>query len=408
MLDFSVSQSDMMWYRLSLMFEPGNNRLFETFRANHDNISQTYTYITENTEFADSLPEAEKKIFTSVTDEMCEGIIAECAALGISIITYGSRFYPNSLRTIYNPPAVLYCKGDVSLLSAAQVLPSLGVVGARDSSEYSTKTAEKLIRELFKVNKYLIISGFAVGTDIASHLAAIRAGGKTIAVKGCGLDYNYPEPNLKYTDEIEKNGLFISEYPPGKPPKAMNFPIRNRIIAALSDAVLVTEGGVKSGALSTANLAADFGKDVFVIPPRDIFDKDYSGNIALLQDGAIPVYSPSDILIHSPIFISTVMTELSKRSKEDIEASFEASEEVVITNEKAAGEWPGDSYFNSDISILDEASREVYGLIKASPDEHNADSLADNFSGDPDMILDIVTELELKRFIYRSPEGYYL
>jgi DNA processing protein len=403
MLDFSVSQSDMMWFKLSLMFEPGNNRLFETFRANHDNISDTYKTITENEEFADSLPEAEGKIFASVTDEMCEGIIGECARLGISIITYGSRFYPNSLRTIYNPPAVLYCKGDVSLLS---VSPSLGIVGARDSSEYSTKTAEKLIRELFRVNKYCIISGFAVGTDITSHLAAVRFGGKTIVVKGCGLDYNYPEPNMKYTEEIEKNGLFISEYPPGKPPKAMNFPIRNRIIAALSEAVLVTEGGVKSGALSTANLAADFGKDVFVIPPRDIFDKDYSGNIALLQDGAIPVYSPSDILIHSPIFVSAIVTEIAKRTKEDIEAS----DEIAVTDEKAAGDIhiPDDSYFNTNLSILDESSHEVYNLIKSSPSEHNADSLSDNFSGDPDSVLDIVTELELKKFIYRTPEGYYL
>jgi DNA processing protein len=407
MLDFSVSQSDMMWFRLSLMFEPGNNRLFETFRNHHDDISATFKFITENTEFVGSLPEAEKKIFTSVSDQICEDIIGECARLGISIITYGSRFYPNSLRTIYNPPAVLYCKGDVSLLSdAPQVLPTLGIVGARDSSEYSLKTTEKLIRELFKINKYLIISGFAVGTDIASHLAAVRTGGKTIVVKGCGLDYNYPEPNMKYTEEIEKNGLFISEYPPGKPPKAMNFPIRNRIIAALSEAVLVTEGGVKSGALSTANLAADFGKDVFVIPPRDIFDKDYSGNIALLQDGAIPVYSPSDILIHSSVFISTVMTELSKRAKDDTETT----EKIAVTDEKAAEDTniPDDSYFNSDISTLDAESREVYELIKSSPGEHNADSLSDSFSGNSDMILDIVTELELKRFIYRSPEGYYL
>jgi DNA processing protein len=403
MLDFSVSQSDMMWFKLSLMLEPGNNRLFETFRTFSNDISATFKFITENSEFADSLPEAEKKIFSSVTDEMCESVIGECARLHISIITYGSRLYPNSLRAIYNPPAVLYCKGDVSLLSAT---PTLAVVGARDSSEYSTKTAEKLIRELFKVNKYCIISGFAVGTDITAHLAAVRLGGKTIVVKGCGLDYNYPEPNMKYTEEIEKNGLFISEYPPGKPPKAMNFPIRNRIIAALSEAVLVTEGSLKSGALSTANLSADFGKDVFVIPPRDIFDKDYSGNIALLQDGAIPVYSPSDILIHSPTFVSAVVTELAKRSKEDIEAS----REIAITDEKAAGDIkiPDDSYFNSDLSILDETSREVYDLIKASLGEHNADSLSDSFSGDPDMILDIITELELKRFIYRTPEGYYL
>jgi DNA processing protein len=406
MLDFSVSQSDMMWFRLSLMLEPGSNRLFETYREQGENISRTFSYITENSLFADSLTDSEKKNLFAVTDDVCESTIKACAELGISIVTYGNRLYPNSLRTIYNPPAVLYCKGDLSLLSAA---PTLGVVGARNSSDYSCKTADRLIRALFSVNKYCIISGFAVGTDIAAHLAAVRAGGKTIAVKGCGLDYNYPEPNLKYTDEIIKNGLFISEYPPGRPPKSMNFPIRNRLIAALSDSVLVTEGGAKSGSLSTASLAADFGKDVFVLPPRDIFDKDYFGNIALLQDGAIPIYSAADILIHSPLYVSAIVAEMAKQAN----AETETAEEIAVSaaanpEQKAAGDNPNGLNLNCDISALDEEAKEVYKLIKESPSEHNADSLIESFSGDPDTVLDIITELEMKRFIYRTPEGYYL
>jgi DNA processing protein len=242
-----------------------------------------------------------------------------------------------------------------------------------------------------------------VGTDITAHLAAIRAGGKTIAVKGCGIDYIYPEQNMKYTGEIVKKGLIISEYPPGTPPKAVHFPIRNRIIAALSDALLVTEGGSQSGSLSTAGLAADFGKDVFVIPPHDIFDKDYQGNIDLLRDGAIAVYNAMDIMVHSKIFVSIILSEAIKLEKYNIEASEE------ISDIKAVGHinMPDDSYYNTDISVLDDASRQVYELIRSSRGEYNADMIIENLPLDPDSVLDIITELELKRFIYRSPEGYY-
>jgi DNA processing protein len=432
MLDFSVSERDMMWFRLALSFEPGSNRLFETYRKLGEDISRTYTYITENDNFKRTLTAAEKKLSETVTDETVEGCIRDCTRLGISIVTYGSKLYPASLRRIYNPPAALFCMGDVSLLSAS---PSLGVVGARKSSEYSLLTAERLIQALLKLNNFCIVSGFAIGTDIAAHLAAVRGGGKTIAVKGCGLDYNYPEQNMKYTGEILANGLLISEHPPGKAPKSMNFPIRNRIIAGLSEAVLVTEGGVRSGSLSTANLAVDFGKDVFVIPPHDIFDSRFDGNVMLLREGAIPIYNALDILIHTRTFISSILVEALAKARSDSETAGEIigksftdidadtykedgkkndetdnndnAETGEDNDETAAGDdekLPDDSYYNADFSALDEDSLRIYNAVKVSPGEHNADLLAEEFS---DTVLDILAELEMKKFIYRRTDGFY-
>jgi DNA processing protein len=141
-----------------------------------------------------------------------------------------------------------------------------------------------------------IVSGFAAGIDSAAHRGALEAGGKTLAVLGCGIDIIYPKCNSDIRDAVPVSGAFVSEFPPGTPPLGKNFPMRNRIISGLSLGVFVAEAPVSSGALITADIAIEQGRDVFCLPPYDVFDSNCQGVIKYLRDGAIPVFSHLDIV----------------------------------------------------------------------------------------------------------------
>ena len=161
---------------------------------------------------------------------------------------------------------------------------------------YSLKAAKEICSEL-SARGAVIISGFAVGIDLACSMAAAEMGRPTACVMGCGVDVDYPKQNFAYRDTIlAAGGVFISEFPPGTQPYSANFPKRNRVLAALGKAAVVFQAGLKSGSLITANLAAAQGREVLCLPPADIFSGEYSGNIKLLRDGAIPMYDASDVM----------------------------------------------------------------------------------------------------------------
>ncbi len=169
-------------------------------------------------------------------------------------------------------------------------------VGTRKATPYSLKAAKEICSEL-SARGAVIISGFAVGIDLASHMAAADIGRPTVCVMGCGVDVDYPKPNFQYRDTIlAAGGVFISEFPPGTPPNSPNFPKRNRILAALGAAAVVFQAGAKSGSLITANLAAGQGREVLCLPPADIFSGEFAGNVKLLRDGAVPMYDASDVM----------------------------------------------------------------------------------------------------------------
>lgn len=238
------------------------------------------------------LDENERRNVTRTRIEQCEKIAAYCEKNGIGIMTWDSALYPDSLRHIYNPPAVLFYKGDPGLLKNHMLLT---VVGTRRPSQYSLRVSGWLCRDLAKCN-LVLVSGCAVGVDASAHQSAILEGKPTIGVLGCGVDYDYPKENAGLKRKILENGLLLSEYFPGTPPKPFYFPARNRILSGISEAVLVIEAGVRSGALITANLACEQGKQVFCVPPNDLFDARYSGVVNFLRDGAYPAFNYLDIL----------------------------------------------------------------------------------------------------------------
>ena len=207
-------------------------------------------------------------------------------------VNMNSRYYPERLRNIDDPPKELYCLGNLELLNYKN---NIAMIGSRNCSSYGERAAKDFSYNLAKEG-ICIVSGLAKGIDSFSHIGALNAKGKTIAVLGSGLDNIYPKENIKLVEEIIKNnGLVISEYPLGTKPLKYHFPARNRIISGLSDSVLVVEARRNSGTNITIDFALEQGKDVFVIP-GNIYSKTSDGTNFLITEGAVPVLSYRDIL----------------------------------------------------------------------------------------------------------------
>ena len=218
-------------------------------------------------------------------------ILADCQRLDIRLLTLSDAAYPGRLKNIYDPPALLYCKGRLPLLDD---LLCVAVVGTRDCTPYGVACAEKLGFGLASGGA-AVVSGLAKGIDAAAIRGALRAGGVTVGVVGNGLDVYYPYESRYLYEDVASAGILLSEYPPGTEPASGHFPVRNRIISGLSLAALVVEAPEKSGALITAATALEQGRDVFAVPgpidaPASV------GCNCLIRDGAGLVSDASDIL----------------------------------------------------------------------------------------------------------------
>ena len=176
----------------------------------------------------------------------------------IKIVPYYSDDYPCNLKVLYDPPLVLYIKGNVT----ESDIMSLAVVGSRSCSYYGQVQTDKISKALTQTG-FTIVSGMARGIDTIAHKCALKAGGRTLAVLGCGLGHTYPKENLMLAEKIAENGAVISELPLSTPPDNRNFPPRNRIISGLSLGVIVIEAALRSGSLITAQWALEHGKEVF-------------------------------------------------------------------------------------------------------------------------------------------------
>ena len=218
-------------------------------------------------------------------------ILADCQRLDIRLLTLSDAAYPGRLKNIYDPPALLYCKGRLPLLDD---LLCVAVVGTRDCTPYGVACAEKLGFGLASGGA-AVVSGLAKGIDAAAIRGALRAGGVTVGVVGNGLDVYYPYESRYLYEDVASAGILLSEYPPGTEPASGHFPVRNRIISGLSLAALVVEAPEKSGALITAATVLEQGRDVFAVPgpidaPASV------GCNCLIRDGAGLVSDASDIL----------------------------------------------------------------------------------------------------------------
>ncbi len=222
------------------------------------------------------------------------------------VILYEDTEYPGQLKNIYDPPPALFLCGRTKCLENV----SAAMVGARKATPYGLSVAEKLARDLARAG-VTVVSGMARGIDAAAHRGALDAGGNTIAVLGCGVDVVYPRENGRLRDGIMQNGLLVSEFPPGTPPDAWHFPVRNRVISGLCKVVVVVEAAERSGALITAHVALEQGRDVMAVP-GNITTKLSRGSNELIKQGAAPVLGVGEIV--EELGLSLIETSLPRQS----------------------------------------------------------------------------------------------
>lgn len=241
-------------------------------------------------------------IRTAVAESIHAGISFDAAAdelrkieaAGARMICYGHDPYPDRLTEIADPPILLYAMGGIDLLGSHQI----GIVGTRRPTQYGRAAAERLSKDL-ALEGLTITSGMARGIDSEAHAGALKAGGKTIAVLGTGVDVAYPRENAKLLQSIVERGLALSEFPMGATAFPQNFPIRNRIISGLSHGILIIEGAQYSGSLITAKLAMEQNREVLAVP-GNIFSKASWGPNLLIKDGAKLVQEAGDVIEELP------------------------------------------------------------------------------------------------------------
>ena len=313
--------------------------------------------------------------------EDARDIVRFCKKQGIRLIPYGAPGYPVCLSVLDNPPLLLYVKGTMPDFDQ---VPAICVVGPRGVSEYGKKAAFSLGYRLAR-SGMTVVSGGALGSDTYTHRGALKAGGVTVAVLGCGIENGYLPENEPLRRRIAETGCLISEYPPKAPASRFTFPVRNRILSALSVGTVVIEAGSKSGALITAGYAAEQGRDVFVIPGNPQAAQ-YAGSNALLRDGARPLLDAGDIFQE---YIARFPDKI------DIKRAYEKA--PVTAREKV--------HKKLSEETLSKEAKIVYNHIGTQP--FYPDELAETgLSGDA--ILTALTELEIEQKIKAMPGGRYV
>ena len=256
-------------------------------------------------------------------------ILADLAARGWRWVAAGDPELPRPMLELSDPPLGLFVRGSLP------PGPGVALVGARRASAYGREVAEWFGSELARAG-VTVVSGMARGVDAAAHRGALSVGGPTVAVWGCGPDRVYPPEHEKLAEEIAAHGALIIEYPPGSPPLAHHFPERNRIIAGLAQVVVVVEAEARSGALITARLALDEGREVLAVP-GSVFSPLSSGPNGLLLAGAAPALTVIDVLDQLGI---APPESTRKPTHEGLLAAFRPGEAMTVDALAAAGRMP--------------------------------------------------------------------
>ena len=298
------------------------------------------------------IPNADKRaIASSAKDEKLDYIIHKIDEYKMDVTTFLDKDFPSILNHIYNPPAILFMRGNRALLDKR--LNRIALVGARRCSLYGRNVARMLGKELGKYST-IIVSGGARGIDTHGHEGLLSSQGYGIVVMGCGLDIVYPRENTKLFDRIlQNNGLLLSEYPPGTPPSAKHFPARNRIISGLSRGVIVVEAKASSGSLITADMAVSEGRDVFVVP-CNLLDHTADGNKFLMRNGAFVLTGYEDIVKEYHLTLRDMFSAKEKLSPPNKRDTMGVKDSNQIVNHGQGVDTQGLSMlsFNLDRSLI--------------------------------------------------------
>ncbi|HXX45818.1 MAG TPA: DNA-processing protein DprA [Candidatus Acidoferrales bacterium] len=302
--------------------------------------------------------------------------LAQAQAIGCRLLTWYEPEYPTPLREIYDPPPLLYAKGNVGLLNRHLI----SIVGARRPTPYGNQMAQRLAKDLAD-RGLVVVSGAARGIDASAHRGALNsAAGATLGVLGCGIDVVYPKENKKIFEEIEERGALISEFPIGTFPAPQNFPIRNRVIAGMALGVVVVEGAQYSGSLITARLAMEFGREVYGVPGNVTQPSSFGPN-QLIKQGAKLVTGWED-----------VVEELST----PVRAELMPVEDVPHAERAAMIE-----------ETLGPSERPLYNLLSLDEARH-VDELVENSGLSSSEVLAALFDLELKGVVRQLPGKQFL
>lgn len=336
-----------------------------------DDLENVFKFSKTKLRSYEGLGEASALAILSFKDwDKVDQILKQTTKIGAKIITLADDNYPRLLKEIYDPPIILWLKGNPDVLS----MPGIGVIGTRNASTYGKKIAKKLSTELAE-HGLCIFSGLAYGIDTIAHKAALDAKGATVAVLGSGIDNLYPKSNKTIANHIVKEGgAVISEFPLGTPPDKGNFPLRNRVVSGLSLGVLVAESGIKGGSMITAELALDQNREVFAVP-HSLENASGTGCNYLIKRGAAKlVQVVDDILVELPIELNT-----------------EDKTVTPIVTEEAK------SWRDAD---LDEMSTKICEILEAKA--YQIDDLAEEMNVNTSQLLVALLQLEMEDLVVQK------
>lgn len=374
------------------------------------------------------LSQTEVKRLNSSTLENAQRIMRECEKSGIKIVTLNDEDYPYRLQNIYNPPILLFYKGSLKGLNDEVCVTG---VGARGATAYTAKVTRRTCMDLAKLGTVLV-SGMAVGVDHLVHQSAIEVNAKTIGVLACGIGIDYPKGSIPTRERIyELGGACISELMPYSQTSKTYFHARNRILSGLSLGTIVFQAGMKSGSLITAEHALQQGRDLFCVPPHDLFDPDYCGVVKYLRDGAIPLFNYLDVVNYYYSAYTDKLNAINEKytvypenhfifSKKENEQAKENSHsksasESEKTRTRLAEELNGseESKLSGEIKAEEfdfENKKPEYKLIYdflAENGRQQLESITDSCGISPDDISLYLLELEMAGIITSKPGANY-
>jgi DNA processing protein len=290
--------------------------------------------------------------------------------IGAKLVNWKEPEYPQALLQIYDPPVMLYVRGDAQVLNS----PSLSIVGTRRPTVYGSQMAERMGRDL-SARGLTIVSGLARGIDAIAHQGATAVGGLAIGVLGTGIDVCYPKENKKLYEKVLERGAIVSEFPVGSHPAPENFPVRNRIIAGMPLGVVIVEGKQYSGSLITARLAMEFGREVFGVPGNVTQEVSFAPNL-LIKQGAKLVTNAEDVIEELPTPVRAALVKAE---------AVEAEQRNLLL-----------------VDGLSDVQRKLYELLSAEESRH-IDDIVDTSGLNSSEVLATLFDLEMKGIVRQLP-----
>lgn len=392
------------WVWLVMVFGPSNPRIWMLSRE-YESIEDFVDALLDNS--TDRLSDDELASIQATPVEQADKVIAECERKSISIITYDDPDYPQRLREIYNPPAVLFCKGSIDALNDMIII---AVSGSREPSDYSRKLTDVITFRLGEKG-CMIASGLMDGVDKLAAVASVGSGFSTLGITGTAVD---ELRGLSLADKVADNGCVISETCLALNSRVPRFRERNRVIAALIDAIIYIEGSASSKGLELCDSVLGYGKPVFVVPPRDIMDERYAGQIRLLRRGCHTFFNEKDVLFY------LARGNVERFEYEHDRNGYMSSSDYAIMNDEAID--PDDRVSRSKIrktknpkikrlsEIRDHddlvgTQREICDSLIDGP--QLADAVAEKLGMTVDDVLSELTMLELDGYVESLPGNLF-